>query len=366
MLTIVLAGLLATGAIWFGYPIALLLAGLVRGNHPTPVRRPAARVSVVVATRASDAEIEARVADLWRTTYPADQLEVVVALDAAARTPPPESGWASAVRVVAGDPPGGKAAALNAAVRAASGDIVVFTDVAQTFDPGTIPRLVDALLADDRLGAVSGALHLDAGSWSAASLYWRFERRVRALEARVHSTVGVTGAVYAMWRDAWPQLPPGLILDDLYLPMWLALRGKRTGFAPDAIARDPRRFSPAEEYRRKVRTLTGVVQLCAWLPAVLSPARNPVWAQFIVHKILRLLTPYVLVLVGAATVALVLTRLPWPWGPGIVAGGLLAVASGMAASRRVRELVAGVVLLQVAAIRGLGNGLRGDWNVWRT
>ena len=90
-------------------------------------------------------------------------------------------------------------------------------------------------------------------------------------EARIHSAIGVTGAIYAMRRELWAALPQGLILDDLYAPMQVVLRGYRVGFCDAAIATDARRFTPKDEYRRKARTLTGVLQLCAWLPSVLSP-----------------------------------------------------------------------------------------------
>src|SRR5207249_9229592 len=62
-----------------------------------------------------------------------------------------------AVRFVWGDEPGGKAATLNAGVRAASGDIVMFTDTSQRFHPEAIGRLADAL-REQGVGAVSGNL----------------------------------------------------------------------------------------------------------------------------------------------------------------------------------------------------------------
>ena len=80
---------------------------------------------------------------------------------------------------------------------------------------------------------------------------------------------------------------------------------------------DIRRFAAGQEYRRKVRTLTGVIQVCAWLPKVLDPIANPIWLQFVFHKLLRLLTPYLAVLVLASGVwtagsAIARTRLGLP------------------------------------------------------
>src|SRR5205814_2287338 len=117
---------------------------------------------------------------------------------------------------------------------------------------------------------------------------------LRRCEAQVHSCVGVTGAVYAMRRKLWSPLPAGLINDDVYIPMRMVLAGYRIAFADDAHAVETRRPTAQQEYTRKLRTLTGVLQLCAWLPELLVPHRNPIWPQFVIHKLLRLLTPYCL------------------------------------------------------------------------
>ena len=67
----------------------------------------------------------------------------------------------------------------------------------------------------------------------------------------MHPAVGVSGSIYAVWRWPWAQLPAGLILDDLYLPMRLALAGWRVGLVPDAYAHETRRVVAAQEFRRK-------------------------------------------------------------------------------------------------------------------
>ena len=53
--------------------------------------------------------------------------------------------------------------------------------------------------------------------------------------------------------------------------------------------------SPPEiEFRRKIRTLMGNYQLLAYLPEVLLPTRNPIFLQFLSHKVGRLVVPYLL------------------------------------------------------------------------
>ena len=60
-----------------------------------------------------------------------------------------------------------------------------------------------------------------------------------------------------------------------------------------------------DEFRRKVRTLAGNLQLVSRLPAALLPWRNPVWLQLLSHKLARLVVPWALLVTGAgwATVA---------------------------------------------------------------
>ena len=281
--------------IWVAYPLIVAAMAAVRSAAANDRAPAPTRVSVVIASSDTAASIRARVADVLLADYPSDLISMVVALDySSARATLQElAGLDPRVEVVHGDPPGGKASALNAAVRAARGDVLVFTDTAQSFDPRAISELV-AALGDWRLGAVSGYLELERAQrgGTLAHVYWRYERALRGYEARLHSSVGVTGAIYAMRRQLWNPLPAGLILDDVYTPMRLAVAGWRIGFTTRAVAFDERRFTPVQEYHRKVRTLTGVIQLCAWQPAVLDPFRNPIWTQFVAHKLLRLLTPY--------------------------------------------------------------------------
>lgn len=363
--------LIAVILIWLAYPAAVWVLGRLIWRKPHTAVGNKPRVSIVIASRDSANAIHERVRDALRADYPADLLEVIVARDAAHqyddRVQIPDV--AGRVKVISGDPPGGKACALNAAVRAASGEIVVFADTAQRFASTAVSSLV-AALADTRLGAVSGALSIgsDARARSLAEWYWRFERWLRGAEARIHSTVGLTGAIYAMPRTLWRPLRAGVLCDDLYIPMELVLRGYRIGFCADAVAVDERRFAASQEYARKVRTLTGVLQVCAWLPAVLLPFRNPIWPQFVCHKLLRLLTPYLVVVAlaaAAAAAALAALEQSSTVGPILIAAALGAPLALWALSRRARSAVAMGVAMQVAVVRATWHGLRGDWDVWR-
>ncbi len=97
-----------------------------------------------------------------------------------------------------------------------------------------------------------------------------------------------------MRRDLFPGVPTGTILDDVYWPMWVAMQGYRVIHEQRAIAFDRLPERASDEFRRKVRTLAGNFQLVARLPRTLLPWRNPVWFQFVSHKLMRLAVPWAL------------------------------------------------------------------------
>ena len=363
---------LALVAIWAGYPLVVRLLAAFRPETGAQSAGDTPSVSVIIASHDLPDAIIARIDDVLRTAYPPERIEVIVALDsvrgrssvADVHHPDPR------VTILVGDPVGGKASSLNAAVRVASHDLLVFTDTAQTFDPGAIGALANQF-GHPRTGAVSGMLELgrSARRLNLAERYWLYERWLRRWEARLYSTVGVTGAIYAMRRSLWEDLPTALILDDLYGPLRLALQGWRVGFSEQALAHDGRRFGAADEYRRKVRTLTGVIQVCVWLPGVLNPIRNPIWLQFVFHKLLRLVTPYLTIFVavaGAWTIGASLVASPL--GMRILLGAGLVFALLCLAPRVRRAVSAQIawgVSLQSSIVVATLNGVRGKWNVWQ-
>jgi glycosyltransferase involved in cell wall biosynthesis len=97
---------------------------------------------------------------------------------------------------------GGKAAAVNAGVAEATGDVILFVDIRPEIAPGAIQQLV-ANFADPKVGCVAGELILrqeghDATSEAVGGLYWRYEQWIRKCEADFDSPVGVYGGFYAM------------------------------------------------------------------------------------------------------------------------------------------------------------------------
>ena len=297
--------------VYAGYP---LLLKAWRHLRPSAIRPQAPEdlppISIVIAARNEAHALGARIENLLALEYPAPCQIVVVSDGSTDDTAVVLAGYSRQVEAVL-VPAGGKARALNAGVARARHDIVVFADARQVFAPGALQELV-APFRDPSVGVVSGELLFmtgDIGSTVAEGigLYWNYEKSIRRDESAIHSTLGATGAIYAIRRSTWTPLPPDTILDDVLTPMRAVLGGYRSVFNGSARAFDTPSANAKAESRRKVRTLAGNFQLLWLEPRLLLPWRNPVWVQFLSHKVGRLVVPYALVsmLVSSACLA------PW-------------------------------------------------------
>jgi cellulose synthase/poly-beta-1,6-N-acetylglucosamine synthase-like glycosyltransferase len=287
------------GYAYFGYAAWLWL--YVRLRRRPILKRPIVpAVSIVIAARNEEANLPAKLENLRCLDYPREQLQIVVASDGSTdRTASILREQAAHVSSVILNESKGKAYALNEAVRLATGEILVFLDARQAVDENAISELV-VCFGDPEVGAVSGELLLEAPSADGLGIYWKIEKIVRKLESASGSVVGVTGAIYAIRREFYTEIPAGTILDDVFIPMNVARRGKRIVFQPSAIARDRLFSEKGKEFSRKVRTLTGNYQLLRLAPWLLSPS-NPLLFRFVSHKLLRLLVPLLLLLMLIAS-----------------------------------------------------------------
>jgi len=282
---------------YLGYPCML---GLLAHRRQSPILRnrlSLPSVSVIIAAHNEEERISDRIKNFLSLDYPRHCLEVIIISDGSTDSTNEilrryEKG---VIRPVILPKRVGKALALNRGVETAKGEILVFADARQSFAPDAIRELV-ADFADPQIGAVSGELVLSGADCRppehTAGLYWHYEKWIRKTESRVDSVIGATGAIYAIRKKLFVPLPAGTILDDVMIPMRIAMAGHRVVFEKRAVAYDLPASSIEQEFQRKVRTLAGNFQILQFMPELLSPFRNRLFVQYVSHKVTRLLAPY--------------------------------------------------------------------------
>ena len=357
---------LALSYTYIGYPLVLWVWSRSR---PRQVRKDSSvlSVSVVIAAHNEAKNIAGRIENCLGVDYPSDRLEVIIVSDGS------DDGTVDTVsryvgrrvKVIILPDRAGKAVALSRGVAIAKGEVIVFTDARQRFAPSAVAELV-ANFADPLVGAVSGELVLVEEQGRAplhdAGLYWRYEKWIRKAESRIDSVIGATGAIYGIRKALFVPLPAGTILDDVMIPMRIALQGYRVVFEENAVAYDALSANIEQEFRRKVRTLAGNYQLFRLVPELWSPFQNRLLFLYLSHKVTRLLAPFGLLALLAASVLLAS-------GPYAVTLWLQIVFYGLAwAGWHMRHLAWRIpltsvpltfVMLNCAAVLGLVQFLRG-------
>ena len=353
---------------FFGYPILLWLRARVQ-RRPCIQEAITPSVTIVIAARNEEANLPRKLKNLRTLNYPQQRLQIIIVSDGSTdQTGNILREQASRIVPIILNEAGGKANALNEAVEHATGEILMFQDARQIVDPDAVRELVSCF-ADPTVGAVSGELLLETASGAQSSegvgIYWNIEKAVRKLESASGSVVGVTGAIYAIRREFYTPMPPGTILDDVFIPMHIARMGKRVMFQPSAIARDQLFCAKGKEFSRKVRTLTGNYQLLRLAPWLLTPA-NPLLFRFLSHKVLRLLVPMLLILMlmaSAVSAGPLYTAVFWLQ----ILFYVLAVLGSLSPySRRFRPVAIAntFVMLNAAAALAFYNFAAGRKKVW--
>ena len=358
---------LIVGWTYFGYAAwlryrASLLASLDR--PPNQQRAPRRSISIVISVRNDPQSLRAKLNHLVELRSSCVS-EIVVVCDHCTDDTMEVAGEfsrAGVKTVISDQTPAGKAGALNLGIAAATSDLVLFNDVRQTLAEDAIDLLA-ARFDDEGTGAVSGSLDIAAagdGTGKGIDAYWSLEKRIRYWESEIDSSNRCTGAIYMIRRTLYEPLPPDTILDDVVVPMSIAMKGYRVRFDPEAKAYDPQQLTTQNEARRKTRTLAGNFQMLFRHPSWLLPWQNRLWWQLVSHKYLRILSP--LFICAAIISSAMLAASPFYALALAVAFLIIALALvGLgfpALKTRVVSLPAAFFLLQVFVVRGFFEWIR--------
>jgi cellulose synthase/poly-beta-1,6-N-acetylglucosamine synthase-like glycosyltransferase len=298
------------------YPIILFVLARMfgKGGQAAVVDDSAlSTLSILIAAHDEEAVIGERVRNALATDYPPEKLQVIVASDGSTdRTAEIVRGCTDG-RVELLDFPirRGKASVVNAAMKVATGRIVLLTDANTHLDPAA-SRMMVRWFADPSIGIVCGRLILvdPLSGKNVDGLYWKYETVLKKHESRLGALLGSNGAIYSIRRDAYCPIPDGTIVDDFVIPLLAKLRyGWKIVYDWEAVAREESAPDVATEFRRRSRIGAGGWQAIGLLWRLMNPRRGWVAFTFFSHKVLRWLCPFFLI--GALVANSALWRSPF-------------------------------------------------------
>lgn len=285
--------------VFVGYPLIIWFFAKLNKRNVTKELEELPLVDVIIVLRNAESYVQQKINSIRSLDYPKNKLNIIFVSDQS------EDGTVEIIQenpdivLIENDFKSSKSACLNQAIAQSQAEVLLLTDIRQPLESSSLKKLVRNF-ADPSVGAVSGELILQDPSGSdfgsGMDAYWKYEKFIRHHESLVESVPGVTGAIYAIRRECYEDIPAETLLDDVLIPMNVVLKGKKVLFEPEAIAFDIPSTDQAREKIRKTRTLAGNWQLMQLKPSLLNPFKNRIWLQFISHKILRLFSPLFLLL----------------------------------------------------------------------
>lgn len=280
---------------YLGYPVLLWLIVRLRGARSVRIGTQSPRVTLLISAYNEAAVIREKLENALRLDYPRDLLEVLVVSDASSDgTDEIVLQYASrGVRLARQESRQGKTAGLNRGVPLGTGEIVVFSDANAMYAADAVKKLVRNF-ADPEIGCVTGeARYIDGGVTTADTgerAYWNYEIQVKRLETAVGSMVGGDGAIYAIRKELWRNLPDNAI-NDFLNPLQIVAAGWRAVYEPEAICFEEAAGRIRAEYKRRVRIVSRSWRALFQASRVLNPFRVGFFTISVVsHKVLRWLS----------------------------------------------------------------------------
>jgi len=224
-------------------------------------------VSLIITAYNEEVVILRKLEETLKYNYPRNKFEVIVVSDDSDdKTNEIVTGFISSRKTTQ---PGykflcvegrkGKTFCQNYATKQARGEILAFSDSNSQWNPEALLRLVE-VFKDDKIGYVSGNLVYLNSSEDLTShvegLYWNFDIKLREIESNLSSIVGGNGAIYAIRKGNYVNLPP-LLSHDGFMPTKIVLQGMKAKFVKEAVAGEYASTDSVDEFQRKVRMQRG-------------------------------------------------------------------------------------------------------------
>ncbi len=201
----------------------------------------------------------------------------------------------------------GKAGIINQLASEANQSVFILTDANVIFKPDAIFNLIRHFKDTDTAQVAANIIKVslsDKGIASQEKSYIALENRIKYFESvRWNVIMGAEGGCYAIRKENFSPVPKNFYMDDFYITLNVIEQGKQVVFDKEAVCLEDVPTQSQEEFKRKVRISIGNFQNLNRYKKLLWKF-NGISFAFWSHKVLRWLTPFLLMLCFISSFAL--------------------------------------------------------------
>ena len=263
MLDLVLFGtLFVTTFLYLFYPLTLFAFSsfIYRNKQTSKEEDDLPKISVIVPTYNEVTTIRRKLESLLLAPYPKEKYEIMVvdsnSTDNTCRIV--KEYETKGVILLRQEKRMGKASAINFALQATSGEIIVLTDANAQFHPKILKKLVQNF--DEKTGAVLPRLVPCGrlGSWD--KLFYNFHHMYKTLESNTDSVFIVFGELFAFRKELINKVDENAAADDLEMAITIRKKNYKIKYAPDLKVKEKIPDSQKEVRIQKTRRIFGIIQ----------------------------------------------------------------------------------------------------------
>ncbi len=302
------------------YPLLLsVLYQLKKKNHPSSsfVEASIKPVSILMAAYNEEKVIEEKIHSIFKSTYPANMIEVWVGSDCStdktnAILTNLEKQYPQ-LHTVLFDERQGKIKIINQLIHKASHDIIIITDANVIFEKDTILELTKKFEEDALIGLVDTHMRHkglnDSGISKQENFYISTEVKIKHYESQLWGMMmGPFGGCYAIRKSLFKPVPENFLVDDFFINIHVLVLGYKAINNLNAVVYEDVSNNLIHEFKRKIRIATGNFQNLDYYKFIFK--RPSILAFcFLSHKVLRWFSPLFLIIAFVCSIILAIKGL---------------------------------------------------------
>lgn len=292
------------------YPLWLLIFSKRESNEKQLFKldEELPEVAILMAAYNEEKVIGDKIASVFKTSYPLQKIHFYIGSDASTdKTDEIIQEWQRKypqINLIRFGGRTGKSGIINDLSDKATQEIFILTDANVIFKEDTIFNLIRHFKNESVAQVAANIIKVSPNNKGIASQeksYIAIENKIKHQESlRWNVVMGAEGGCYAIRKVSFSKVPPKFFMDDFYITMNVIEQGKQIVFDKEAVCNEDVPTKSAEEFKRKVRISIGNFQnLMRYKSLLLS--FNGISFAFWSHKVLRWLTPFLLITAFVST-----------------------------------------------------------------
>lgn len=285
---------------YFFYPILLLLFSKNRSQKVEKNNN--LKVAILIAAYNEEKVIGLKIESILNSNYPQENIDVYIGSDASNDNTntiiESYSKKYSNIHLISFPGRTGKAGIINQLANDAQQDYFILTDANVLFEKNAISELMKYFANKDVHQVCANIQKISEKNINIQPIeknYLNLENKIKSLESDTWQLViGAEGGCYAIRKESYTPVPKNFYMDDFYITMGVLNKGKQVLFANEAICYEDLPSESSEEFKRKVRISIGNFQNLSVYKHLLWPVWKPLGYSFLSHKVLRWITPFLL------------------------------------------------------------------------